>query len=135
MKTNNINALLNDIEKFSNYLNRYMTRAIGAQDALGIPGTRILNRILGYVGKVRKDVEAIEALIKGARPLMETENEIQSLKQNIAALESEKKSLSHRIDRLTLNAEHHQNKARQAQQKLSALTIAHNKRCAENISH
>ena len=132
MKTNNVNALLNDIEKFNNYLNRYMTRAIGAQDALGIPGTRILNRILGYVGKVRKDVEA---LIKGARPLMETESEIESLKQKIASLESEKKSLSHRIDRLTLNAEHHQNKARQAQQKLSTLTIAHNKRCAENISH
>ena len=135
MKTKNVNALLNDIEKFHNYLNRYITRAIGAQDALGIPGTRILNRILGYVGKVRKDVEAIEGLIKGARPLLETESELEILKQKIASLENEKKSLTHQVDRLTLQAEHNQNKARQAQQKLSTLTIAHNKRCAENMSH
>ena len=39
-----ITALLTDIEKLDAYLHRYMSRAMTAQNALGMPGTRIFNR-------------------------------------------------------------------------------------------
>ncbi len=74
-----ITALLTDIEKLDAYLHRYMSRAISAQNALGMPGTRIFNRVLASVGKVRKEVAALEQQKASYVPLMEADKRIRDL--------------------------------------------------------
>ena len=127
MQTKNIRALLEDIQKFGNYLNRYMTRALGAREALGIPGTRILNRILGHVTRVQNDIETIEAMIKGAQPLIAPEEEIARLRKHIEVLELEKANLRQESDRHALNAQTCQARAIKKARELNTLTIKYNR--------
>ncbi len=66
MKTTTIHELLNDIEKLNNYLHRWASRAATARTALGVPGVRILNRVLGYVKRVRDEIHQLEAIQNGS---------------------------------------------------------------------
>lgn len=127
MQTKHIRALLEDIQKLGNYLNRYMTRSLGAKEALGIPGTRILNRILSHVTRVQNDIEAIEAMIKGARPLIASDEEIKQLREQIAALELNNANLRQTSDRHALNAQTYQAKAKKTVEELNTLTIKYNR--------
>ena len=105
-----ITALLTDIEKLDAYLHRYMSRAMTAQNALGMPGTRIFNRVLASVGKVRKE---------------EADKRIRDLTLDIDRLSAENRQLAARLDKEHLAKSLLEKAHRQTKTKLNTLTTQH----------
>ena len=120
-----ITALLTDIEKLDAYLHRYMSRAMTAQNALGMPGTRIFNRVLASVGKVRKEVAALEQQKASFVPLMEADERIRDLTLDIDRLSAENRQLAARLDKEHLAKSLLEKAHRQTKTKLNTLTTQH----------
>ena len=135
MKLQTLHALLNDIEKLNNYLHRYLSRADTARTALGLPGTIMLNRVLGYVKKVRKEISELEAMQKGMRPLMAAENEIDTLKSQIAVLQREAEGLRQQNDHQALNVASYKKATEKAKSELNTLTVKYNQIKSEQVCH
>ena len=135
MKTNAIKALLNDIDKLTNYLHRYASRAATARKALGMPGTRILNRLVGDASDVRKELATLEALQKGMRPLMAIESEIEALQAKNESLTLENAHLRQQVDRHAMSAEAFKEASKEAKRTISTLSIELNKLKNEHMCH
>lgn len=135
MKTTTIHELLNDIEKLNNYLHRWASRAATARTALGVPGVRILNRVLGYVKRVRDEIHQLEAIQKGMRPLMAAEEEIEQLNEKISALQQDMASMRQQLDRQTMNLASYKKASDKAKSDLNTLTVEYNKLKAEQVCH
>jgi chromosome segregation ATPase len=135
MKTMTIHELLNDIEMLNNYLHRYVSRAATTRAALGLPGVRILSRVLGYVKQVRKEITELESIQNGMRPLMAAEDEIESLKAQLAASQQDNATLRQQLDRQALNAESYKKASTKAKSELNTLTTKYNQLKAEQVCH
>ena len=135
MKTPAIKKLLDDIEKLTSYLHRYAARAATARKALGVPGTRILNRLVGDASDVRQELASLEALQKGVRPLMAVEAELEALRTQNETLTLENAQLRQQVDRHALTAEAFKQASEEAKRTVSTLTVELNKLKSEHLCH